>query len=177
MIEGEFRRARPTPDGPPILTGIAADEAEALAALVRPGARVLEVGTALGYSAILLARHGATVLSVDDYSGRERDVGKRAARNVAAHGLAARVFLARADSLLLLPYLYSLGARFNGVFVDGGSAQTGSDIDHGWRMLKRGGWLARHDYREKGSPNTTTALDAFGQPDAVTRTLWVKQKP
>jgi len=178
VIKGEFRYACPVEGGPEILTGIAEDEIAALCALVKPGMLVLEVGSAYGFSAISMALAGARVLTVDDRSGVEVEGLPSLEDNVRACGVADRVFTVTGDSVQVLPFLGETEALFELVFVDGGSEQTGPDIEYGWLLLDEGGWLARHDYREKGSPKTTEALDMRfpDGPDELTRTLWVKRK-
>lgn len=178
VITGEFRHAQPVSGGPEILTGIAESEADALAALAQPGSYVLETGSAYGYSALVMAAEGAHVLTIDSHAGVNEDSLSILDQNVRACCLRERVFPLTGDSEDVLRMLSAVGAEFDGVFVDGGAESTAVDVSEGWGMLRPGGWLARHDYGEARSQQTTDALDwLFPQgPDELVRTLWIKRK-
>lgn len=176
MIKAEFRQARIA--NRRILTAISRDEAAALRRLAR-GGDVLEVGSAYGFSAILMARAGAKVVTIDSHEGVNADSLATLDANVRACGVAERVFPMTGRSIAALGLLLRSGARFDGVFVDGGAEDTATDAACGWALLRPGGWLARHDYREERSGLVARDLDTLfpDGPDEVVRTLWVKRKP
>ena len=167
------------PGGPEILTGITANEADALAALVSEDRLVLEVGSAYGFSALTMAAKGAHVFTIDSHAGVNPDSLAVLCENISASGMGHRVFPLVGESQWLLPALAATGAQFDVVFVDGGEHETGHDVNWGWHMLHRHGWLARHDYGEDRSPGVKAALDQRfpDGPDRLTRTMWMKRKP
>lgn len=175
MIEAEFRQARIA--NRRILTAISRDEAAKLRKLARR-AYVLEVGSAYGYSAILMARAGARVLTVDAHEGENDGSLAVLDANVRACGVSGSVWPVTGRSEAVLDFLLHAGARFDGVFVDGGAEQTAIDASCGWAMLREGGWLARHDYGELRAAEVAKHLDALfpDGPDEVVRTLWIKRK-
>jgi protein-L-isoaspartate(D-aspartate) O-methyltransferase len=82
---------------------------------VRPGERVLEVGTGSGYQAAVLAEMGAQVISLE----RIPVLGERARRTLTTLGYADRVTVEVADGTLG----WVAGAPYDGILVTAGAPQ------------------------------------------------------
>lgn len=100
-------------EGWPILQREAAAVLELLVLLARPE-RALEIGTAIGYSGILIARNlppwgNLETIEIDP------ETAERARRNFAEAGLASRVQIHRGPALSVLPALEN---RYDFVFID-----------------------------------------------------------
>src|SRR5262252_170036 len=135
-------------DGPAISTSVTAAEAAELACLAE-GRAVLEVGSAYGYSAVVMALAGARVTTVDPHTWIPGSLQAMQA-NLAAYGVSDRVEIIDEPSQAVLPWLAREGLSFGLVFVDGDhSAQAARhDIRWGLQLLEEGGTIAVHDYLE-----------------------------
>jgi predicted O-methyltransferase YrrM len=176
-----WRSVAITPDGPPVLTSVDPAEAAELARLAG-GRRVLEIGSAHGYSAIVMALAGAGhVTAVDNHSGATWLGDTRAIMesNLNAYGVAGQVTIVAADSRDALAGLAEQGQRFGLVFIDGDHSRAGllADIDGVLPLLGEGAVLTIHDYTESCCcPEVGPAADdALRRPGRVTGTLWAKQ--
>jgi predicted O-methyltransferase YrrM len=142
-----WRDVAPGP-GPAISTSITDAESAKLRELAGKGRRVLEVGSAFGYSAVVMALAGATVHAVDPHAWlRSADI---MAANLRVYGVGDRVAIDCRSSHEVLPTLADWGERFDLVFVDGDHAREAVDHDVSWalKLLAPGGVLACHDYGE-----------------------------
>lgn len=156
--------------GPPIKTSLTAAESDELRRLA-VDADVLEVGSAYGYSAILMALSGArSVIAVDPHEKLES--WATMVGNVEAYGVAGRVTIWRGRSQDLLP---TLGPCFDVVWIDGDhEAQTvAHDVEWARKLLRPTGTLACHDYDEATCPGVREALDAWKLPPRLVDTLAV----
>jgi len=135
-------------DGPAISTSVTAAEAAELARLAE-GREVLEIGSAYGYSAVVMALAGAHVTAVDPHNWIDGSYEVMLA-NLAAYGVDGRVQVIREPSQVVLPWLAREGAAFGLVFVDGDHAAPAArhDIRWGLQLLDPGGTIAVHDYLE-----------------------------
>ncbi|KAB2967420.1 MAG: O-methyltransferase [Thermoanaerobaculia bacterium] len=122
-------------EGIPIASPDLARLLEALAA-IRPDGRVLEVGTAIGYGTLHLARgaHAGKVVSIDADAGRL----ERARGYLERAGVAARVELVHGRALDVLP---GLEAFFDLVFLDAEKTEYRRQLDLAVPMLLVGGRL------------------------------------
>jgi predicted O-methyltransferase YrrM len=159
-------------DGPAIPTSVTAAEAAELARLAEDRT-VLEVGSAYGYSAVVMALTGASVTAVDPHAwiGGSREA---MAANLAAYGVAARVEVIAEPSQQALPRLAEEGRRFGLVFIDGDHSAEGARHDLRWalQLLDAGGTLAVHDYLEDCCcPGVRAAADGLLDGGWVTDTL------
>lgn len=168
----EWRDVAPG-DGPAISTSITGDETAALvdlAATLPPAA--LEVGSAYGYSAVVMARMITHVVAVDPHAWLNSLEVMRG--NLDAHGVADRVDIDQRQSQIALPEHASAGSRFYLIFIDGDHAEPAVEHDVTWacKLLAPGGVLAAHDYGEDTCPGVRAALDRLlGSPPELVDTL------
>jgi predicted O-methyltransferase YrrM len=168
-------------DGTIVPTSLTENETAELQRLSRDR-QVLEVGSAYGYSAILMALGGAQhVLAVDPHGGQRTfavpDSLAVMQRNLASFGVEHLVSIVLARSQVVLPALHAAGARFPLVFVDGDHAQDVVDHDLTWALhcVADDGVIAFHDYGEVTCGGVQAAL-ARRYPNGPTRlidSLWV----
>jgi predicted O-methyltransferase YrrM len=162
-------------DGPSILTSVTFDEADRLAALAA-GRDVLEIGSARGYSAVVMALAGGRVVAIDDHSGATwlGDTYAAMTRNLAAYGVTADII--RGLSQEVMPSLAAAGRKFGLVFIDGDHGYHSVLHDALWaiRLTAPGGTIACHDYREDNCPGVAQALDELfpAGPSKLTGTLF-----
>jgi predicted O-methyltransferase YrrM len=141
------------------------------------GQRVLEVGSAWGYSAIILALGGAEhVTAIDPHEY----LGSRPAMevNLAAYNVTDRVTIVEARSQAVMPDMEP--GSYGLVFIDGDHdpVQVYLDVTMALSLITDGGYLAVHDYQEDCWPGPTQVLDALYPqgPLSLTDTLYVVQK-
>jgi predicted O-methyltransferase YrrM len=131
-------------DGPLVSTSLTANEAQALAGLAA-GRDVLEVGSAFGFSACVMALAGARhVTAVDPHTwlnSYDAMVSNLGACDL--HGVVTIVHGTSPDAL------DGLGP-FGLVFIDGdhGAAAVMADVEAARKVLASGGVLAVHDLGE-----------------------------
>lgn len=155
-----------------MISAVSAPEAHALQELAR-GHSVLEVGSAWGYSTIVMARVARLVVSVDPHQALGSLVDFRA--NLQAHGVASRVQVLVEDSRTALPSLLAAGRRFELVFIDGDHSEPAVRFDAMWarHLITPGGVVAFHDYHAEAGDPVTEALASWGPPDELTERLAV----
>jgi predicted O-methyltransferase YrrM len=167
----------PNQPGPAITTSLTARETAELCRLAA-GRRVLEIGTADGFAAVAMALAGAAeVVTVDPHIALDSLETARA--NVAAWGVGDRVRLEVGTAAQVLGWgnpSYPDGS-FELCFVDGDHQRPSVEADaaHAARLVRPGGVLAFHDYREVTCPGVTAALDALypAGPRLLVDTLFV----
>jgi predicted O-methyltransferase YrrM len=161
--------------GPPILTSITEAETAKLQELA---ADALDVGSAYGYSAIVMARAGARVTTVDPHAGENPGTLGVLTGNLDAYGLADQVRVIVAPSQEALPNLEP--GSFGLVFIDGDHTEATVHHDVTWalKLLRPGGWLACHDLDEDSCPGIRAALERlFENPTPSIDTLFLHQVP
>jgi predicted O-methyltransferase YrrM len=166
-------RGLPTGDGGPLVsTSLTLNEARALARLAT-GRDVLEVGSAFGFSACVMALAGAKhVTAVDPHTWLNSH--EAMAANLDACGVADVVTVVRGTSPAALDGLGPFGL----VFIDGDHAAEAvtADVEATRKVLASGGVLACHDLGEDCCcPGVRVALEALfpGGPDELVDTLFV----
>jgi caffeoyl-CoA O-methyltransferase len=128
--------------------------------------RILEIGTAIGYSTIWLARachkyHGK-VITIEF----NEDTAKEARRNIAEAGLSRRVQVLVGDGIDLLP---QLRGQFDFLFLDAEKHQYKTLVDLALPKLKKGALIATDNVLWSGrvarndSDATTQAIRAFNE--------------
>ena len=167
-----WRGVPPAEGAQPISTSLTVNEAAALADLAT-GRDVLEVGSAFGFSACVMALAGARhVTAVDPHTWLNSHDAMTA--NLAACGVTDQVTIVRAGSPGALDGLGPFGL----VFIDGDHAASAvhADVDAALKVLGSGGMLACHDYGEDCCcPGVRYALDALfpAGPSELVDTLFV----
>lgn len=164
--------------GPPIPTSITNAEAAKLAALAS-GSWTLEIGSAFGYSAVVMARAGAAyVLSIDTHT-MASDSLQILQANLMAYEVAWKVGIVVGRSQDLMPALIACDARFDMIFIDGdhSAAAVQHDVECARGLLCAGGTLACHDYGYDAWPGVKTVLDSMfpDGPDHLVGSLWCKK--
>lgn len=109
-------------------------------------ARILEVGTAVGFSSILMARYGpedCRITTIENYEKRIREAKK----NIAASGFGDRITLIRGDAGDVLKQLTD---PFDFVFMDAAKGQYVVWLDDVVRLLRPGGVLLSDNVLQEG---------------------------
>lgn len=113
----------------------------------REGANILEIGTALGYSAAVLARAAPQAL-VTTLNPKEGE-WQRAASNLAGPPYGNVVVVPAYSWDYLAQYGEYDGPRLDMVFVDGDHGEAARDFGW-WDWLAPGGLMLFHDYTPEG---------------------------
>jgi predicted O-methyltransferase YrrM len=116
-----------------------------LGMLVKP-ARILEVGTAIGYSSIILARTLAPGGRIDTIERQEEMVGK-ARENIKKAGLEHTIGIIAGEAEEVLR---CLDKQYDMVFLDAAKGQYPEFLPECLRMLKPGGLLISDNVLFKG---------------------------
>ncbi len=160
------------PNRPRIESFIALIEAYALSTAAAGAPRVLEVGSAWGYSTILMAQAGSCVTAVDPH----QDFGSRGRffENVRRYGMLHRVKPVYEFSQNYLPSLAD--ASFDLAFIDGdhGEPAASFDCQQALRLVRPGGLIAVHDYSPRW-PGVISAVrrELRGLPHWQIQTLYL----
>ena len=153
-----WRGLPPAEGAQPISTSLTVNEAAALADLAT-GRDVLEVGSAFGFSACVMALAGAKhVTAVDPHGWLNSH--EAMVSNLHTAGVTDQVTIVRAGSPGALDGLGPFGL----VFIDGDHAAEAvtADVEAARKVLGSGGVLACHDYGEDCCcPGVRYALDAL----------------
>lgn len=99
--------------------------------------RILEVGTAIGYSAIVMARaagKGCRVVTIE----KDADMVERARDNIYKSDFSSNIEVVRGDALMVIN---DLSEGFDLVFVDGAKGHYGEMLDSILKLLVPGGTL------------------------------------
>ena len=129
----------------PIVQPETAQLLEVLAAMKRPE-RVLEVGCAIGYSAILMAQYiqkGGTLTSLE----WDADMAEIARQNIKKAGLDDAINVIHNDAKEVIP---TLTAQYDIIFLDGPKAHYIYMLNDCIRLLKKGGILIADNVLYKG---------------------------
>ena len=109
---------------------------------------VLEVGTAIGYSAIRMAKSGAEHIDTIEINENAANAAKT---NVSAMNMSDKINVIWGDANEILP---TLDGEYDLIFVDAAKAQYGRFFEHCMRMLKNGGVLVSDNILYKGMTAT-----------------------
>jgi predicted O-methyltransferase YrrM len=143
---------------------------------------VLEIGSAYGYSAIVMAKVAKHVVAVDPHAGYGSLEGsrERMLANLSAYGAVSKVAMMLADSAWALPVLDDLGSMFDLIFIDGDHRRESvrRDVENSLKILAPGGAIVCHDYLEDSCPGVAEAIDALSDEDLlgtvkIVDTMWI----
>lgn len=113
---------------------------------------VLEVGCAIGYSAIGMAEAGCEKIDTIEISA---DAARVARANFEKAGLSNRIRLFEGDAKEVLP---TLSGSYDMIFMDAAKAQYQGFFPHCMRLLKTGGLLVSDNVLYKGMTATDELL-------------------
>jgi predicted O-methyltransferase YrrM len=164
--------------GPPVNTSLTSTEGEMLRELAR-GRHVLEIGSAYGYSAIVMAQTAESVTAVDPHEGYGAMPGSLDIMrgHLIDYDAWANVTVWQTVSSDALATLALDGRAFGLVFIDGDhrASAVRADVAGALELLADGGVLAVHDFGEISCPDVTKVLASeYGHLDhEIIDTLWV----
>ncbi len=105
---------------------------------------VLEVGSAIGYSAICMADAGAAYIDTIEIN---EDAVRVATQNVEKAGYSDRIHIHFGDAREVLP---TLNRQYDMIFIDAAKGQYNKFFEYSMRMLKKGGILVSDNVLYKG---------------------------
>lgn len=112
--------------------------------------KVLELGTAIGYSAIRMCRAcGAEIVTVE----LSEEMADIAEKNISAMGLDDKIHILRGDAREVVAGIEG-EELFDAVFVDAAKGQYAEFFPHCMRLLRRGGILISDNVLYKGMTAT-----------------------
>ena len=127
----------------PILLPEAAAFLKVITQMHRPE-NVLEIGTAIGYSALLMAKNGAKHITTLELDPQMVSIARR---NTEAYRYAIRVV--EADARDYLPYMDE-DETLDMIFLDGPKGHYINMLEESYRLLKKGGILLADNILYKG---------------------------
>ncbi len=105
--------------------------------------KVLEIGSAIGYSSIIMAGAGAEVTTIE----RNEEIFDVLESNISKSGYGDKIKLLKGDALEILE---GVDDTFDFIFVDAAKGQYSEFLPHCMRMLKVGGILFSDNILYKG---------------------------
>lgn len=108
--------------------------------------RILEVGTAVGFSAILMAMNTAPDCTITTIEKYEKQI-PQARKNFAASGLDSRITLLEGDALEIMQ---GLSGTYDMVFMDAAKGQYIHFLPDALRLLRTGGVLISDNVLQDG---------------------------
>ncbi len=114
--------------------------------LMKKPLKVLELGTAIGYSAILMSEYmpkEGKIVTIENYEKRI----VTAQDNIKKAGKEETIILLKGDALDIMP---SLDEQFDFVFIDAAKAQYINFLPHVLRLLKKDGILLADNVLQEG---------------------------
>ncbi|MFW5981309.1 MAG: O-methyltransferase [bacterium] len=116
--------------------------------------RILEIGTAIGYSTSWLARAAGKDVEIVTIEIDEA-MAERAASNFKKLGIAEQVNLKIGDALEIIPYLRR---EFDFVFIDAAKGQYLNYLEMSLELLAKGGLIVADNVLYKGYVNRSTDI-------------------
>lgn len=132
-------------DGVPVIRRETESFMKVLLGIIKPG-RILEIGTAIGYSAIFMAMNtdeGCHITTVENYDERIA----AAAGNIARFNMEDRITLIGKDAQDVLPVL---DGAFDLIFLDAAKGQYITFLPDIMRLLPKGGILLADNVLQDG---------------------------
>lgn len=108
--------------------------------------RVLELGTAIGYSAILMASCSSSIKKLDTIE-RDENMIEKAAANVKKVNLDSTINIIKGDCLEVLE---NLQKKYDLIFVDAGKGHYNHFFPHCMRLLEKNGVIIADNVLFKG---------------------------
>lgn len=102
--------------------------------------KILEIGTAVGFSAILMATYGEDDLHIDTIENYEKRIVK-ARVNIEESGYKDRINLIEGDAQEIIEDLLAKGNEYDMIFVDAAKAQYINYLPVVKKLLRKGGLL------------------------------------
>ena len=112
---------------------------------IRPH-RILEIGTAIGFSAINFSKYlddGGRIDTIEIESLRV----EQALENIEKVGVKEKIRVLEGDALDILPYL---NEKYDVVFIDASKGKYNEFFEHALRLVKVGGWIIADNVLYKG---------------------------
>ena len=111
---------------------------------IRPAEKILEVGTAIGYSAIIMAEASGGEVTTIELSD---DAYRKANEFISRSDVKDKINVIHGDANEVLP---TLEGAFDFIFVDAAKGQYNDFLPHCKRLLKKGGVLVSDNILYKG---------------------------
>ncbi|MBQ9267237.1 MAG: O-methyltransferase [Clostridia bacterium] len=108
--------------------------------------RILEVGTAIGYSALCFSQYLAENGRIDTIEIESLRV-EQALENIEKVGATDRIRVLEGDALDILPYLTE---EYDVVFIDAAKGKYNEFFEHALRLGKKGGYIIADNVLYKG---------------------------
>lgn len=102
--------------------------------------KILEIGTAVGFSSILMATYGEDDLQIDTIENYEKRIVK-ARINIEQSGYKDKINLIEGDAQEIIEGLLAKGYEYDMIFVDAAKAQYINYLPVVKKLLKKGGLL------------------------------------
>ena len=111
--------------------------------------RILEIGTAVGFSACFMASvsPSSEIITLEKDPDRVREAGK----NITEQGFSDRITVREGDAAALLSELSASGERFDFIFLDAAKAQYPDYLTSIRKLLPEGGVLLTDNIFQEGS--------------------------
>lgn len=108
--------------------------------------RILEIGTAIGYSAICFSKYLAESGRIDTIEIESLRV-EQAVENINRVGVTDKIRVIEGDALDILPYLTE---EYDVVFIDAAKGKYNEFFEHALRLCKNGGYVIADNVLYKG---------------------------
>lgn len=108
--------------------------------------RVLEIGTAIGFSAINFSKYLANGGRIDTIEIESLRV-EQALQNIERVGVSDKIRVIEGDALDILPYLVE---KYDVVFIDAAKGKYNEFFEHAKRLCKPGGYIIADNVLYKG---------------------------
>ena len=108
--------------------------------------RILEIGTAIGYSALCFSKYLAEDGRIDTIEIESLRV-EQALENIEKVGATSKIRVIEGDALDILPYLTE---EYDVVFIDAAKGKYNEFFEHAMRLCKKGGYIIADNVLYKG---------------------------
>lgn len=108
--------------------------------------RILEIGTAIGFSAIWFSKYLSKDGRIDTIEIESLRV-EQAIKNIEKVGVEDKIRVLEGDALEILPYLTE---KYDVVFIDAAKGKYNEFFEHAMRLSKKGGYIIADNVLYKG---------------------------